>query len=411
VPRLRYLGVAAVLVAFAACAASLSLRRTANSRDLAPVLPPAPREAPSPAQLEATAGASAAANTVNADAEALRVAMRPALLVDGPPAAADREAWRPYRRGLALLEKALEHPGSFVLESDAPRLEWAFPLDDRELALQTLGSALMVRGWDRALDGDTAAGLADMLKAVSLGLRLVDSETRVVSSMIGWALVNRGTAEVEQLTRTLGAGDPLLMQAAIAGLRPALEQGPVGWRAIEADCLANLRGQLAEFNAHPVVASRWGRYPVLPVLAPVLIDTRQTLESGLAICRRGVEQARLPYTMRAEEAVREPSSPWDHLDNLGGAQLIDAFGDYDTAVGTEDQGRARVAGAWSVLSARVYLREHGVVPTAGELLLPEDPFTGRPLAIVDGVITSAGDAAMHPKTPLRWVIRVELEEK
>lgn len=409
-PRIRLIGLVAVLALGLYGAGVLASRRSAPP-DLSPPSPPAPRAAPSPAQLEAIAGASAAANTVDADAQALREALRPAILVDGPPAPADREAWRPYRRGLALLDKALERPGSFVQESDAPRLEWAFPLDDRDLALQTLGGALVVRGWDRALDGDTDAGLADMLKAVSLGLRLLDSETRVVSTMIGWGLVNRAAAEIEQLTRTLGAADPELTKAAIAGLGPALDQGPVGWRAVEADCLATLRGHLAEFNEHPVVASPWGVFPVSPVLAPVLIDTRQTLESGLAICRRGVEQARLPYTMRAEKAVREPSSPWDHLENLGGAQLIEAFGDYDTPVGMEDQGRARVAGVWSVLSARVYLAEHDAIPTARQLLLPEDPFTGRPLVIVDGVITSAGDAAMHPKTPLRWVIRVEREEK
>lgn len=387
------------------------MRRTANSHDLAPLSPRAPREAPSPADQEAIAGASAAANTVPADTDALRDRLRAAIRVDGPPAEADRGAWRPFRRGLALLDRALERPGSFVQESDAPRLEWAFPLDDRDLALQTLGSALVVRGWDRALDGDTSAGLADMLEAVSLGLRLLDSETRVVSTMIGWGLVNRAAAEIEQLTRTLGAGDPALTQAAIVGLRPALEQGPVGWRAIEADCLANLRGQVEKFTEQPVVVASWGRYPVSPVLAPVLIDTRQTLESGLVICRRGVEQARLPYAMRAAKPVREPSSPWDQLDNLGGAQLIDAFGDYDTAVGAEDQGRARVAGVWSVLSARAYLAEHDAIPTARQLLLPDDPFTGRPLVIEDGVITSAGDAAMHPKTPLRWAIRVGLEKK
>lgn len=410
-PRARHLGIVVILALGFYGAAVFAKRRSAAS-DLAPVLPRAPLEAPSPERLETIAAASAAASTVTADAQALREALRPAILVDGPPSEADRGAWRPYSRGLALLDRALERPGSFVQEDDSPRPGWTFPLDERDLALQTLGSALVVRGWDRALDGDVDAGLGDMLKAVSLGLRLLDSQSRVVSTMIGWGLVNRGTTEIEQLTRTLGAADPELTQAAIVGLGPALDQAPVGWRAAEADCLATLRGHVEAFSEHPVVVSPWGRYPVSPVLAPVLIDTRQTLESGLAICRHGVEQARLPYALRADPAANRPASPspWDTLGNLGGAQLIEAFGDYDTPVGMEDQGRARVAGVWSVLSARAYLAEHDAIPTARQLLLPDDPFTGRPLAIVDGVITSTGDAAMHPKTPLRWVIRVELEE-
>lgn len=362
-------------------------------------LAPAPRPEPTPDERDAVALVTQAAGRIQHLSDVgddLAKALKP----DGPPADEDRGAWRRYARGLPPLEAALSKPASLHAEwdgsGDMPTL----------IPWQWLGSALIVRGWDRGLDGDVGAGLGDMLLAVELGRRTRGASTWVVPTLVGDAIINRAATEIEQFVRTLGSADPGLHASAIAGLDAALTDPPLFWRAVQSDCASWIRNDVSAFAAQPYIdlpRFGFGRVTLPPAFAPFLLDTPATFAEGARRCDQRAAIAKLPYPDRPTQPLPTPvDDEWYR--NRAGNTILAGTVDYPGTLVREDQSRARVAGVWSVLSARRHWLVIGALPTSTELPLPRDPFTDRPFAIVDGVILSAGDAATHPNTPLRWVV-------
>lgn len=362
-------------------------------------LAPAPRPEPTPEERDAVALVTQAGGRIRHLPEVGQDLAR-ALKPDGPPADADRDAWRRYARGLEPLETALSKPASLHAEWDGSgEAPYVYPWN-------WLGAALVVRGWDRAMDGDVEAGLRDMLLAVELGRRTRGTSTWMLPTLVGVSIINRATTEIEQLVRTFGSADPGLHASAIAGLDAALADPPLLWRAVEADCRVWVRDGVSAFAAQPYieVPALWiGRVTLPRPFAPFLLDAHTTYTEAARRCEQQGVTARLPYPRRPA-SVSEPDPNDDWLLNRAGAEILAVDVQYPVASVKEDQSRARVAGVWSVLSARRHWLENGVLPSSTELPLPRDPFTDRPFAIVDGVILSAGDAATHPNTPLRWVV-------
>lgn len=364
-----------------------------------PALAPAARTEPTCEDRDAVALVTQAGGriaTLSAVGDDLVKALKP----DGPPADEDRDAWRRYARGLEPLETALSKPASLHAEwdgrGDMPVL----------IPWQWLGSALIVRGWDRGLDADVEAGLGDMLLAVELGRRTRGTSTWVVPTLVGDGIINRAATEIEQFVRTFGSADPGLHASAVAGLGAALADPPLLWRAVQSDCASWIRNDVSAFAAQPYieVPALWiGRVTLPPALAPFLLDTSATFAEGTRLCDQQAAVAKLPYPDRPPQPLPAPvEDEWYR--NRAGNTILAGTVDYPGTLVREDQSRARVAGVWSVLSARRYWLENGVMPSSTELPLPRDPFTDRPFAIREGVILSAGDAATHPNTPLRWVV-------
>ncbi len=373
-------------------------------------LSPTARAEPTPDERDAVALVAQAAGrirTLPGVGDDLAQALQP----DGPPAPEDRGAWRRYARGLEPLEAALAKPGALHAEWDGAGAGEAPLL----VPWQWLGSALVVRGWDRGLDGEVDGGLRDMLLAVELGRRTRGASTWVVPTAVGDGIINRAAVEIEQYVRTFGSSDPALHEAAILGLEAALEDPPLMWRAVQADCASWIRQGVSDFAARPYIElppiggpfPRYASRVNLPmVFAPVLLDARTTYAEGARRCEQQAAIARLPYPERPSQPPA-PAGSGEEADwfvNHAGTEILADTVNYPMVVVREDQARARVAGVWSVLSARRWWLVEGALPTSVQLPLPHDPFSDRPFAIVDGVILSAGEAATHPNTPLRWVV-------
>ncbi len=332
--------------------------------------------------------------------------LRRALAPDGPPPEADRGAWRQHAPAIALLIEGVQAGAPLLVEpgagADEPNL----------VPWQWLAFALLLRGWDRGLEGDVEGGLADMLLAVQFGRQTQGRTSWLVPTMVRHAILSRGATEIEEYVRSFGSADADLHGLAIEGLRPAAHDPALVWLAVRAECFAWVQAEITSFAAKPHLELPGVGIPRLDLprlVAPLVLDAAETRAAGIALCEQQAAYARLPYPNRpvSPPQFADEAGPLGWLGNPVGHRILLAADGAISPLAQEDQARARLAGLWSLLSARRYWLRHGVLPDHDQLPLPRDPFTERPFRIVGGTITSAGDAATHPNTPLRWVVLPE----
>ena len=108
------------------------------------------------------------------------------------PDAEHLDLWSQHADSLDAIESALLAPGLSIPPTppfaEANTEDWETP----EIRLQPLARAFAIRGWQKALAGDPAGGVSDLLTVLRLGQRLIDASEPLIPGTIGIAISNTG---------------------------------------------------------------------------------------------------------------------------------------------------------------------------------------------------------------------------
>jgi hypothetical protein len=337
------------------------------------------------------------AGELNDDSMDWKELWREVLAQEGPPTAEQMAQWKKDEAAIAKVEEALALPG---LKFPVP-VSFSNELPDFIVYLYIV-RAMCLRGWERAASGDLSGGVADMLAAVDLGERFMDSETYMLPAMVGIAVEGIAIRQLDGLLSTLAKDDRSAQLEAAQAIADDAAPTQTVARAWQAECTITesmLRGLGSDPAAALAMEDLAFQPPGTAEQFPESFDAEATMQWHQAWCAAMSTSMGQAYTMRS---APEPESLWptEAEDNPFGRQIMQELCDSPpiTYLEREERHLAR-QGTWAVAwAARAYaLDNSGALPPDADALvpdylaaLPDDPFGEGAIRLLESTAVSHG---------------------
>lgn len=347
----RILLVLVILLLLAAVAAVLLVSAAREAAHDWPALdtPPVSLPAP-PIKVDAEAlplfyAALAAAKDIDG------AAFTEALDVEGSPPDAKLEVWRDHAAALEALEALLAHPGLGLpvqsLDEEPPSM----------LTAMALGRLLLLRAWWQTEQGAQEAAVADLERALRLGLILEHAGGSLLVTMVGLAVQGMTIDETLEML----AVPPKLQGAALAPLEARL-QAAAAWpqgivAGLAAECLSgeelweSLRGMSVSeiLEASPMDGARKRSAPAAGEQRASdswLLNVDKTRAFARRDCAKRLQRLQIARPTRPPleriELWRDGFRPGQYVDNpVGRILLTIASPSFESFTDRSDTLRAR----------------------------------------------------------------------